>query len=493
MKLRLAAAALILGACAHAPLGPSSVEVYAQGRDLGAVAGRAGSEGPELDAARLGRLCGGRANWSQASGALTLTLRGRLLALSDGSSRAVCQGQPCDMGGRLSVSGRRAFAPASFVLSEDFARWCGMDARLDPDGRALRLTARDTVGAPELVEDAGRAGVVVALDPGVSWRASARGAGEVDVTFPFARVAPSSPTAGAGLVRGYAAVQEAGGARLIVKLAAAGAAWRAVELSDPRRLELDAYPRAAAAPPAAELSDAVAAPTSAASQRRLVVVDAGHGGKDPGATGTRGTREKDVTLKAALALAKVLRARGFEVALTRSRDVFVPLSDRSKTANDLDADLFVSLHCNSAKNPHERGFEVYSVSETASDPEAEALAAAENAPLAMEGKKPEDETARQILLAMTKTEMINESAPFAALVEREMAKHLNVADRGAKQAGFYVLRGTHAPAILVELAFLSNSRDEAKLRTEAFRKRAVASVADGVCDYARKKGWRKCR
>jgi N-acetylmuramoyl-L-alanine amidase len=186
----------------------------------------------------------------------------------------------------------------------------------------------------------------------------------------------------------------------------------------------------------------------------------------------------------------VLRQRGdFEVVLTRSDDTFVPLSDRSKTANDLNADLFVSLHCNSAKNHREHGFEVYSVSETASDPEAEALAATENAALQLEGKKPEDETAQQILLAMTKTEMINESAPFAAFVGREMAKRLDVPNRGLKQAGFYVLRGTHAPAILVEMAFLSHPKEELELGSRRFRRKVVAGVAAGVADYAKKKGW----
>jgi len=234
-----------------------------------------------------------------------------------------------------------------------------------------------------------------------------------------------------------------------------------------------------------------ASAASAKPRRRVVVVDAGHGGKDPGATGVHGTLEKNITLATALELARVLRRRGdFDVVLTRDSDVFVPLSDRSKKANDLNADLFVSLHCNSTKNHREKGFEVYSVSETASDPEAEALAAAENAALKLEDKRPEDEeSAQQILLAMTKTEMINESAPFGALVEREMAKRLDVPDRGLKRAGFYVLRGTHAPAILVEMAYLSHSDDELALGSKRFRRKVVAGVVAGIADYAKKKGW----
>ena len=178
-----------------------------------------------------------------------------------------------------------------------------------------------------------------------------------------------------------------------------------------------------------------------------------------------------------------------EVVLTREDDSFVPLAERSTKANDLEADIFISLHCNATRNRRENGFEVYSVAETASDPAAEELAAAENAALELEGKKPEDEVAKQILLAMTKNEMINESPQLAVLVGREIAKRAEVEDRGAKQAGFYVLRGTHAPAILVEMAYLSHAQDEAKLGSRRFRRKLAEGIAAGVADYARKKGW----
>jgi N-acetylmuramoyl-L-alanine amidase len=336
-----------------------------------------------------------------------------------------------------------------------------------------------------------------------------------------------------GVVASYVVKQEARQARVTVRFAESGSRWKAAELSDPRRLIVDVYPpgtepsavpdvseaeappalppppaastapaapaakpataaapAAPAAPAAAPAPEPKAAPAPAKPRRRIVVVDAGHGGKDPGATGTRGTREKDITLAAALELARVLKERGdFDVVLTRDDDFFVPLSDRSKKANDIDADLFVSLHCNAAANRREHGFEVYSVSETASDPEAERLAAAENAALELEGKNPEDEAAKQILLAMTKTEMINESAPFAALVERALGKRVDVPDRGQKQAGFYVLRGTHAPAILVEMAFVTYPKDEAELGSRRFRRKVAEGVAAGIADYARKKGW----
>ncbi len=229
-----------------------------------------------------------------------------------------------------------------------------------------------------------------------------------------------------------------------------------------------------------------------AGRRHLIVIDPGHGGKDPGAIGVRGTREKDVNLAVALELARVLKERGdFDVLLTRGTDVFVPLSERSELANAKSADLFVSLHCNAAGDKRENGFEVYSVSETATDPAAEALAASENSVLEMEGKNPQDEMAKMILLAMTRTEMINESSTFAALSSKAIGKRVNVAARGAKQAAFHVLRGTHAPAILIEMAFVSHAQDRAKLISRHFQRAMALGAASGIENYARRQGWLK--
>jgi N-acetylmuramoyl-L-alanine amidase len=158
-------------------------------------------------------------------------------------------------------------------------------------------------------------------------------------------------------------------------------------------------------------------------------------------------------------------------------------------ANDAHADLFVSLHCNANRSSKENGFEVYSVSEKATDPEAENLARFENASLELEGKSPSDEEAALILRAMSKTENLNTSAELASLVSRALQKRVDLAPRGAKQAAFYVLRGTDAPAILVEMGFVTNSRDEAKLETRRYRRRIVDGVYAGLIDFAKRQGW----
>jgi len=255
-----------------------------------------------------------------------------------------------------------------------------------------------------------------------------------------------------------------------------------------------AAPAAAAAPavPATVPAGVAAAVPAVGLVRRLIVIDAGHGGKDSGATGRHGSVEKDINLAAAKELAKILQEeQTFKVVLTRTDDTFVPLADRSELANQGHADLFISLHCNAHRKSKENGFEVYFLSEKASDPEAERLAEFENSSLELEGKSPSDEQANLILRAMSKTENINSAAELAALVSRSLQKRVDLTPRGVKQAAFYVLRGTDAPAILVEMAFVSNSRDEAKLQTRRYRSRLVEGIYAGLADYAQRQGWLK--
>lgn len=221
-------------------------------------------------------------------------------------------------------------------------------------------------------------------------------------------------------------------------------------------------------------------------------MDAGHGGKDPGARGRRGTLEKDVALKAALELARLLRDEGaFEVILTRGDDTFVPLAERSRIANEAQADLFVSIHCNSSPQPRDSGFEVYFLSEKASDADAERLAELENSVLKLEELAKGDDEAGAILRAMVKTENINEASELAGLVARAVSSRVDIENRGVKQASFFVLRGTQAPAVLAELAYLSNRKEEARLQSRRFRRKMVDGLYAGVLDYSRRQGWLK--
>lgn len=474
-----------------------------------------------LDAKTVGSLLGGSVYWYPVSGRVELALRGRTLRFLVDSKEVQAGAQSMEMPVPVKVRASRAFVPLSFLESDAFGRWAGADIRLDAKTKTLNVEKKGTVGPARAFSYAGRTRVSLELAPGAAWKATARGTGAVDVVSDFG-VAEGEEAVDVDdeVVDSYALKQESRLARLTVWFAAKGQKWQARELSGPRRVVVDVYapgvepedaaedeakakPEPKPEPKAAEVKAAPlpaeqptvkqdTAVASASPRRRLVVVDAGHGGKDPGATGRRGGYEKDFNLAAAMELARALRERGdLDVVLTREDDRFVELSARSDLANTKEADLFISLHCNAHRRKTEQGFEIYSVSETATDPEAEALAAKENASLEFEGKNVQDEMAKMILLAMTKTEMINESAAFAAIATKSLDKRLDLHNRGHKQAAFYVLRGTHAPAILVEMGFLTNSSDEARLGSKAFRRKLAEGLAAGVADYAKRKGWFK--
>ncbi len=483
------------------------VAVVVSGKPQGAAESyRAGGE-LYLDAKQVGALYGGQVYWYPVSGRVNITARGRSLQLVVGSDKASTGDRELALTRPVIVRASRAFVPLSLLSSDGFSEWSGHRTSFDERTKTLVIERAGTIGEPRAFSYKGRTRVSVELAPDAAYRAVARGVGGVDVVFDGGVAEGESKVdVDDGVIAAYAMKQEARLARLTVSFAEKGRRWKLSELAGPRRAVLDVYapgsepppagpdpeeaPAAASVKPAAPMPAPPAAKPAAPARRRLVVIDPGHGGKDPGATGSRGTREKDVNLAASLELARVLRERGdFDVLLTREEDVFVPLSERSEFANKRDADLFISLHCNAAGNKRENGFEVYSVSETASDPEAEALAAKENSVLELEGKNAQDETAKMILLAMTKTEMINESAAFSALAAKAIAKRADVEARGAKQAAFYVLRGTHAPAILVEMAFVSHAKDEAKLASRRFRRSMAEGIAAGVADYARRQGW----
>ena len=222
-----------------------------------------------------------------------------------------------------------------------------------------------------------------------------------------------------------------------------------------------------------------------------LAIDAGHGGKDGGAVGRRGTLEKEINLAVAKQLEALLKQEEkFDIMLVRDRDEFIPLGDRSRRANEFRADLFISLHCNANQSRGQTGYEIYFLSERASDPDAERLAEFENSVLALEGKETGDEdAAAPLLYALAKTEFINGAAEAAGVMTRALSQRVDLDDRGVKQAAFYVLRGVHAPAVLVEMGFVTNARDEAKLQSAKYRRKIVEGLYAGILDYARRKGW----
>jgi N-acetylmuramoyl-L-alanine amidase len=216
---------------------------------------------------------------------------------------------------------------------------------------------------------------------------------------------------------------------------------------------------------------------------RTIVIDAGHGGHDPGSSGRNGLQEKDLVLDVALRLERLIRAElGAEVIMTRATDVFIPLEERTAIANSRGADLFLSIHANSSRNPGARGIETYFLS-FAQDPHAEAVAARENAVSEATMKD-----LQNLVRAIALNSKIDESRDFAASVQEAMVEKIRdvapaVQDRGVRTAPFYVLIGANMPSVLAEISFVSNPHDEKLLRTPEHRDRIAESLFDGVRAY----------
>jgi len=213
-----------------------------------------------------------------------------------------------------------------------------------------------------------------------------------------------------------------------------------------------------------------------------IVIDAGHGGHDPGAK-ANGLTESELTLDIALRLQKLLlKQPGVDVVMTRATDVFIPLEERTKIANREDADLFLSIHANASRNVRARGVETYFLN-FATNPEAEAVAARENAGSGQTMNKLPD-----ILRAIALNNKINESRDFADIVQRSMVRRLSarnkaLRDIGVKQAPFVVLIGAEMPSVLAEMSFVTNKQDAVLLKTGAYRQQIAEALLDAVLRY----------
>ncbi len=223
-----------------------------------------------------------------------------------------------------------------------------------------------------------------------------------------------------------------------------------------------------------------------------VVLDAGHGGKDPGSRGKYGTKEKDVVLDITKRIGRLLEKNTrIKVIYTRDEDVFVPLIKRTKIANDADGKMFVSIHANSNNNRKVQGYETYLYSLAKSDDAIE-VASRENSVIQFEEKTGQykDLSGEKLILAtMAQSMFLKESEDLAAIIQMELDKKLTTPNRGVKQAGFYVLYGASMPNVLVEIGFISNPAEEKKLKQGKYRQMIANAVYEGIkhFKYSREK------
>ena len=226
-------------------------------------------------------------------------------------------------------------------------------------------------------------------------------------------------------------------------------------------------------------------------KRWVVMIDAGHGGKDPGAKGAKGTIEKELTLKAARILAQKLNKTGVVVAkLTRDDDTFLKLRERITVARRAQADLFISLHADAFHKQSAKGMSVFSLSDSASDKEAAYIASQENKADLIGGPDlgGEDPLAANELLRMFQRESMNESAHLADAILHQIKDLPGGDKRGHRFAGFAVLKSPDIPSVLVEMGFLTNKTDEANLRRTAYVDKLMGRLTTAILNYFNQSG-----
>ena len=243
-------------------------------------------------------------------------------------------------------------------------------------------------------------------------------------------------------------------------------------LSHPDRIVVDLFPEIAKPSPG---GPSLVRQLGAKVER--IVLDPGHGGRDPGAIGLWGIKEKDIVLDICRRAKRILRRKGYKVYLTRTKDVFVPLEARTAFANQRHADLFVSVHLNFSRDRRASGTETYYLS-FASDREAKELAAFENATASNRIGDIEE-----VLKGILKNTKIVESRALASTVQGCLVSRCRRKDRGVRTAPFVVLIGADMPAVLVEICFISNPKEARLIREGWFRQRVALALADGVERY----------
>ena len=404
--------------------------------------------------------------------------------------------QDCGMIGRLrAMVGRKRGRAAAALLVVGI-------------GLAAVAASQAAAGAVNLLKvrvggDAAQTRTVVELDGVTAARVLSDGSADrrVVVLLTGVKVAQVQQGPGRGVVKAWLLDPHQGGARLQMDLAADGKVSRRFLLPPADGVTSYRYVIDVAATPGAVMTASAAPKPPAPAVRtqflpvrtpvspvkstplplkRVVVIDAGHGGRDSGAVGAKGL-EKDLNLAAAQTLAdKLTRTGRYKVVMTRSSDVYVPLESRVRIAQRADADLFISIHADSGPEPGLKGASVYTLSDKATQ---RATRFVSNDNWFMKASLAGDQGVRDILFDLTQRATRNRSAIFAQTLVSRIEGKAPLLRRSHRDAGFMVLLAPDVPAVLLEMGFVSNSEDEARLRDPASRSRLMAAVAQAVDEH----------
>jgi len=461
---------------------------------------------------------GGRIQWKRVSRRVVYLSEGRTAEFGLDISTAIVGGKSIQLSPAVRAWGNDVYIPATLLVTPEFQSFVASVVQWNSERKSLTVDPAPAVASPRFYSYPTRSRISVDIGPHVDYRVLARrqevltirlyggrarewekvsiddGAIRSVEVDPHARTTDITVTLSTGAAEPNVYLDESPRA-VIVEVNRAGRPIshkkedKKKVTQKEKKLPKESAPAVLLTPEVPQPRADIDAPFLALSPLRTIVIDPGHGGKDVGAVGPNGTLEKDVNLQIGLALAKLLNNEGrFKVILTRSNDTFVTLQERSSIANKAKADLFISLHCNAGLSKDSKGFEVYFLSEKASDDAAAAVARRENAVVEMEGLMGKGRQELESLLwSLARNEHMNESSAIAGHIYQQVSKRITLQNRGVKQAGFYVLRGTSMPAILVESAFITHPKEEGLLRSARFHRKLVDAFYAGLLDYEKKK------
>ena len=474
-----------------------------------------------LDSAKAAKLIGGKIYWYPVSGKLLLQIKGNKVVFFMKTDSVLINDEKELFPNPMIVRGGKAFLALDFFVSKYFATAFGFRLDYNKATGALSSQREINITSVNFFSYQDKTRLVLYLEEPLEWHVSQK-ENLLTLSIPGGVISGEEKiNIGDGVLRGADLVQENKVARLVINPDENFGKVNIFKLANPDRIVIDVTkdqtrvpqsisaapdPEATVIPPAGGVpveAAAVSAAVSAAagmnlpdkitldrSARKRIVIDAGHGGKDPGGRKLFGLKEKEINLVTARDLYELLKGEEmFDVLLTRSDDTFVPLADRSRMANDFKADIFISLHANASRDRREKGFEIYFMSEKASDPWAAEVADYENSVVGLEDGGGEDATA-MLLHSLARNEYMNEGSRLAGLVTAEFEKRTPFVNRGVKQAAFYVLRGTYAPGILVELGFMTNSSDQKNMNSKKVQAKVANALYRGVMKYAEMNKWK---
>jgi len=425
-----------------------------------AVTTRQDASGSALTVSYKGREAVFYARKSLASLAGDLRLLSSPVVIEDGKWYVPVDAVPRLVGPLLGLSSDWRAGARVLVLGTVNAPRVGVTSFVSGDSVRIVIEASEKIPF-KVVQEAGR--VVVAMPRDL-----------LDVSFQQERLT-------GGIVD---LVQYVGGKdnNLVITLGRRFLNLRASEQEKPPRLVLELQATPLVSRPQGPVT---AAPTTPDAPPLVVVVDPGHGGVDLGAVGPTGLQEKDVALSVSRKLrAMVQNNLGFQVFLTRDRDQDISLDERAAIANNYKADLFVSIHANAYRAKNAVGSEVYFLSYQASDDESRRVALTEGAAAPRDAPASGSDLSL-ILWDMAQAEHLEESSALAARIEEELATATGNEARGVKQAPFRVLVGAAMPAVLVEMAFISNPEEEKQLASDVYQNKVAGALARAVARFAK--------